>query len=50
MFRWLKDEAERREIEIHWATAWQMYQAADALMRVREPAANTSASIAGAGR
>jgi hypothetical protein len=50
LFRLLAEEAERRGIEIHWATAWQMYQAAGALMRVREPAANTSASIAGAGR
>ena len=33
MFVWLKEEAERRGIEIHWATAWQMYQAANALIR-----------------
>ena len=35
LFRWLADEADRREIEIHWATAWQMYQAADALIHRR---------------
>ena len=40
LFRWLAEEAERRGIEIHWATAWQMYQAVDALMQ-------TSASAAG---
>jgi hypothetical protein len=32
VFRWLAEEAELRGIEIHWATAWQLYQAADALM------------------
>jgi len=41
LFRWLTEEADRRDIEIHWATAWQMYQAADALIR---PAA-TAASV-----
>jgi hypothetical protein len=38
LFRWLKEEADRRGIEIHWATAWQMYLAAEALMNGREPA------------
>jgi hypothetical protein len=32
LFNWLAEEAERRNIEIHWATAWQMYKAADALI------------------
>jgi hypothetical protein len=32
LFGWLAEEANRRNIEIHWATAWQMYQAADALI------------------
>lgn len=32
LFGWLAEEAERRGIEIHWATAWQMYQAAAALI------------------
>ena len=32
LFRGLAEEAGRRGIEIHWATAWQMYQAAEALM------------------
>ncbi len=39
LYRWLKEEADRRGIEIHWASAWQMYQAADALMQGREPVA-----------
>ena len=41
MFHWLAEEADRRGIEIHWATAWQMYLAADNLIRGRE---NVSAS------
>jgi hypothetical protein len=41
LFGWLAEEAERRGIEIHWATAWQMYKAANALMR---PAAETRSS------
>lgn len=31
MFNWIAEEAERRGMEFHWATAWQMYQAIDAL-------------------
>ncbi len=26
LFQCLVEEAQRREIEIHWATAWQMYR------------------------
>ena len=37
LFGWLTEEAARRNIEIHWATAWQMYQAADALIHGRQP-------------
>jgi hypothetical protein len=33
LFGWLAEEAERRGIELHWATAWQMFQAADALIQ-----------------
>ena len=36
LFGWLAEEAERREIEVHWATAWQMFQAADALIQGRK--------------
>lgn len=32
LFGWIAEEAERRGIEVHWATAWQMYQAAMGLM------------------
>ena len=31
LYRLLAEEAERRGIEIHWATAWQMYLAIEAL-------------------
>ena len=35
MYRWLAEEAARRNIQIHWATAWQMYRAAAALIHDR---------------
>jgi len=35
LFDWLAEEADRRSIEIHWSTAWQMYQAANALIQNR---------------
>lgn len=34
LFRLLTEEAERRGIEIHWATAWQMYRVTEGLMRL----------------
>jgi len=43
MFRWLVEEADRRGIEIHWATAWQMYQAADALIHGHQPVPSSAA-------
>jgi hypothetical protein len=33
LFQWIAEEADRRRIEIHWATAWQMYQAVDSLIQ-----------------
>jgi len=33
MFRRLKEEADRRGIEIHWATAYGMFRAIDDLIR-----------------
>jgi hypothetical protein len=41
LFRWLAEVAAQRDIEIHWATAWQMYEAADALIHGRKPSAAT---------
>ena len=35
LFQWLAEEADRRAIEIHWATAWQMYQAIEELTGIR---------------
>jgi len=37
LFRLLAEEANRRNIKIHWATAWQMYQAAEALIQPVRP-------------
>jgi hypothetical protein len=31
LFTWLAEEANRRNISLHWATAWQIYQAIDAI-------------------
>jgi hypothetical protein len=50
LFRWLHEEANRRSIEIHWATAWQMYQAADALIHGRQPVPCSAADVPGASR
>jgi hypothetical protein len=38
LFNWVAEEADRRGIEIHWATAWQMYQGAEALIHGPKPA------------
>lgn len=46
MYRWLAEEAERRSIEIHWATAWQMYQAVNALIEGREPVPTGASFVA----
>ena len=32
LFRWLAEEADQRGIEVHWATAWQIYQAVEGLI------------------
>ena len=36
LFQLLAEEADRREIDVHWVTAWQMYKAADALIQTGE--------------
>lgn len=46
LFGWLAEEADRRAIEVHWATAWQLYQAADALIHGRSPASGSPALVA----
>jgi hypothetical protein len=47
LFGWISEEAERRGVELHWATAWQMYQAANALMHGRDPVAASEACAMG---
>jgi hypothetical protein len=42
LYRWVAEEAERRGMQFHWATAWQMYSAIDAIVRGLEPVANSS--------
>jgi len=50
LFRWLAEEADRRGIEIHWATAWQMYQAANAIMHGDVPLADVASRAVEAGQ
>ena len=50
LYSWIAEEAQRRGIEIHWATAWQMYQAADALIRNKQIAFSTADCVTGASR
>jgi hypothetical protein len=46
LFLWLAEEAARRDIEIHWATAWQMYSAIDALIHNRNPVSSQKPCVA----
>jgi hypothetical protein len=39
LYAWIAEEADRRGVEIHWASAWQMYQAADAIIHGRNQVA-----------
>ena len=32
LYEWIAQEAESRKIQVHWATAWQMFQAASSLI------------------
>jgi hypothetical protein len=48
LFGWLAEEADRRGIEVHWATAWQMYQATDALVHGRKPVVAPATIVADA--
>ena len=50
LYRWLAEEADRRGLEIHWATAWQMYQAAEALIHGRKSVPDSAAPVAEANR
>ena len=46
LYRWLKEEAARRDMQIYWATAWQMYRAVDALIQGHEPVNPATAALA----
>jgi hypothetical protein len=46
LFSWIAEEAERRSMEFRWATAWQMYQAIDALTK-GQMSTNCSAELPG---
>jgi hypothetical protein len=50
LFRLVTEEAQRRGIAVHWATAWQMYQAADALIQGRQPVPSQGIAAVGAAR
>lgn len=44
LFRWVAEEAQRRNMEFHWATAWQMYRAVEALVNGTDPVAGKIAA------
>ncbi len=44
LYRCIAEEAQRRSMQFHWATAWQMYSAIDAIVNRREPLASPTAS------
>lgn len=50
LFGWLAEEADRRGIEIRWATAWQMYRAAGALIFRDTKAYGAMPGVEGSGR
>jgi hypothetical protein len=50
LFGWLAEEADRRGIEVHWATAWQMYQAADLLIHDCKSVSDPAIIAGGVGR
>ena len=45
LFGWLAEEANRRDIEVHWATAWHMYQAASSIIHGRGPVLDPAAGV-----
>ena len=47
LYIWVAEEACRRGIEVHWATAWQMFQAADNLIHGRNIGSSSSSLFAG---
>ena len=50
MFRWLHEIAEEKEIEVHWASAYQMFTAVEALtgpLNLRSRVSDAVDSVAG---
>jgi hypothetical protein len=45
LYFWLAEEAQRRGIEIHWVTAWQMYQAVAAIVAGQAPVAHAAVPV-----
>jgi hypothetical protein len=39
LYRWIAEEAQRRGMQFHWATAWQMYSTIETIVNGREPVA-----------
>ena len=50
LFRWVAEEANRRGMQFHWATAWQMYQAVVAVIHGRTPVPSPLSPAVGANR
>jgi len=50
LYRRAAEEADRRGIEIHWATAWQMYNAVKALTQGQSPVAASEVLVAQSSR
>ena len=48
VFAWVAEEAGRRHMRFHWATAWQMYQAVDALVHGRWAVQTSEPTLTGA--
>jgi len=45
LYSWLAEEADRRGMQIRWASAWQMYLAIHALTQGREPVSTPAVQI-----
>ncbi len=50
LFGWIREEADKRGIELHWVTAWQMYQAVEALIDSNKSISAAAVSQGAVGR
>ncbi len=46
LYLWIAEEASRRGMEVHWATAWQMYGAIHALVQGQNPISSHTSCVA----